>query len=52
MYLSVFNYSYIQEILANLQGNYDAETIASMAVSIDVKKELEAKLYPSYAERF
>ena len=41
----------IQEILENLQGNYEAETIASMAVSLDVKKELEAKLYANFAER-
>ena len=46
------SYTYIQEILENLQGNYEAETIASMAVSLDVKKELEAKLYPNFAERW
>ena len=35
---------FIQEILDNLKGNYDEERIATMAVSIDIKKELEAKL--------
>ena len=37
-----------QEILENLKGNYDAETIESMAVSLEVRKELEAKLLPNY----
>ena len=35
----------------NLKGNYDEERISSMAVGIDIKKELEAKLHPSYADR-
>ena len=35
----------------NLKGNYDEEKISSMAVGIDIKKELEAKLHPSYADR-
>ena len=38
-------------MLENLKGNYDEERIATMAVSIDIKKELEAKLYPTYADR-
>lgn len=42
---------FIQEILDNLKGNYDEERIATMAVSIDIKKELEAKLHPTYASR-
>ena len=40
-----------QEMLENLKGSYDDERIATMAVSIDIKKELEAKLYPTYADR-
>ena len=43
---------YIQEILENLKGNYEPERIATLAVSIDIKKELEAKLYPTYEGRF
>ena len=35
----------------NLKGNYDEERISSIAVGIDIKKELEAKLHPSYADR-
>ena len=38
-------------MLENLKGSYDDERIATMAVSIDIKKELEAKLYPTYADR-
>ena len=37
--------------MENLKGSYDDERIATMAVSIDIKKELEAKLYPTYADR-
>ena len=42
------DHSLTQEILENLKGNYDAETIESMAVSLEVRKELEAKLLPNY----
>ena len=35
----------------NLKGNYDEERISSIAVGIDIKKELEAKLHPSYADQ-
>ena len=42
---------YNQEILESLRGNYDEERIATIAVGIDIKKELEAKLNPIYAER-
>jgi hypothetical protein len=42
---------YMQEILENLKGSYEEERIATMAVSLDIKKELEAKLYPTYADR-
>lgn len=38
-------------MLENLKGSYDDERIATIAVSIDIKKELEAKLYPTYADR-
>ena len=38
-------------MLENLRGSYEEERIATMAVSIDIKKELEAKLYPTYADR-
>ena len=40
----------IQDTLENLKGSYEDDRIATMAVSIDIKKELEAKLYPSYAD--
>ena len=40
----------IQETLENLKGSYEDDRVATMAVSIDIKKELEAKLYPSYAD--
>ena len=42
---------FMQDILENLKGNYEEERIATMAVSFDIKKELEAKLYPTYADR-
>ena len=40
----------IQETLENLKGSYEDDRVATMAVSIGIKKELEAKLYPSYAD--
>ena len=40
----------IQETLENLKGSYEDDRVATMAVSIDIKKELEAKLYPIYAD--
>ena len=36
--------------MENLKGSYEDDRVATMSVSIDIKKELEAKLYPSYAD--
>ena len=41
-----------KEVLENLKGNYDEERIGSMALSIDIKKEIENKLYLTYEDRF
>ena len=41
-----------KEVLENLKGNYDEERISSMALSIDIKKEIENKLYLTYEDRF
>ena len=41
-----------KEELENLKGNYDEERISSMALSIDIKKEIENKLYLTYEDRF
>lgn len=37
--------------MENLKGNYEPDRIASMAVGLDIKSELERKLYPTYEGR-
>jgi hypothetical protein len=35
-----------------LKGNLDEERIKQIAVSLNINKELESKLYPEYCDRY